>query len=293
MRSVNCVFFLVLPAAAAAAALNCTASDANLVALKSLYCKSMGPAWDCPVGNYSAAGDWPTQVVYMKNILVAVVDPSTCLDTPIAVDLVHWLNFFSTDPQISMWWWNWLVFQPQYFAMPRVQPPGERIETPSTLGRKCWAFSFLAQIWGTLRPQILETMSRTDTNLTSFVAAYDAAVPMSLGLCERVMANCFVNATYNPSLRNGTCPGVVDQFFVGFSWENGNNNATRSGLCPVGNCWRNDCVEYPFPRYNQTDAWRAAAVFSVNTALNCILTQCTLDELNVSARAAAPSQGCL
>jgi hypothetical protein len=154
---------------------------------------------------------------------------------------------------------------------------GERIETPSTLGRKCWAFAFLEQIWQVLRPQFVDTMARADVNLTTFISAYDAAVPVSMSLCSKVMANCFVNATYDPDLRNGTCPGVIDQFYVGFAWENGNNNVTRSGLCPIGNCWRNDCVSFPFPRYNQTDEWRAATTFATNTALNCILTQCTLD----------------
>ena len=275
-----CLLVIEVPAAVSR---DCNASDARLVALRELYCKSMGPALDCPVGNYSAAGDWPTQVVYMKNILVAVVDPATCLGTPAAINLVTWLNVVSSDPHVSMWWWNWLVFQPQYFDMPRVQPPGERIETPSTLGRKCWPFAFLEQIWKTLRPEMLDTMLRANVNLTAFVSAYDAAVPMSMSLCDRVMANCFANATYNPALRNGTCPGDVDQFFVGFAWENGNDNATRSGLCPVGNCWRNNCVGYPYPRYNQTDDWQTAVMFSVDTTLNCILTQCTFDDLNSTA----------
>jgi hypothetical protein len=248
---------------------DCNRSDANLVALHELYCASMGPAWQCPIGNYTAAHDWPTQAVYMKNILLAVVDPSTCLDTPVATGIVNWLNTFSMDPDVSMWWFNWYVFQPQYYDMPRKQ--GSRIESPATLGRKCWAFAYLNQIWVELRPQIIETMDRADINLTSYVAAYDKAAPMSIELCHEVMANCFANATYNPGLRNGTCPEAIGEFFVGFSWENSNNNAIGSGLCPVGDCWRNDSVAFPFPRYDQSDAWRVDIVFSVNTALNYIV----------------------
>jgi hypothetical protein len=258
-----------LQVGASATLIDCARSDANILALHELYCASMGPSWRCPLGNYTAARDWPSQAVYMNNILVAVVDPSTCLDTAIASGIVEWLNNFSTDPQWSMWWWNWYIFQPQYYDMPRKQ--GARIESPATLGRKCWAFAYLAQTWKELRPQIISTMDRAKINLTSLVLAYDDAVPMSIKLCDEVMANCFVNATYDPALRNGTCPDFIGQFFVGFSWENGNNNAVDSGLCPVGNCWRNDSVTYLFPRYDQTDEWRADVVFSVNTALNYIV----------------------
>jgi hypothetical protein len=221
------------------------------------------------VGNYTAARDWPTQAVYMTNILAAVVDPSTCLHTSAANDIIEWLNTVSLDPQVSMWWWNWFVFQPQYYDMPRKQ--GARIESPATLGRKCWAFAFLMQSWSLLQPQIIQTMQRAKINLTSYVAAYDEAVPISMKLCNEVMANCFVNETYDPGLRNGTCPEATGQFFVGFSWENGNNNAIDLGLCPVGNCWRNNSVVFPFPRYDQTDQWRSDVMFAVDTALDYIV----------------------
>lgn len=248
---------------------DCGRSDTNLLALHELYCASMGPAWYCPTGNYTAAHDWPTQAVYMRNILSAVVNPSTCLDTPVAAAIIEWLNTVSTDPQLSMWWWNWLVFQPQYYDMPRKQ--GARIESPATLGRKCWAFAYLSQSWAELRPELLETIVRSKINITLFVAAFDEAVPLSIKLCDQVMANCFANATYDPGLRNGTCPNDIMEFYVGFSWENGDNSAIDSGLCPVGDCWRNNSVAFPFPRYGQTDSWRADIVFSVNTALNYIV----------------------
>ncbi len=251
------------------AAQDCGKSDANLLALQELYCASMGPAWHCPTGNYTAARDWPNQAVYMRSILSAVVNPSTCLDTPCATRIIEWLNLVSTDPHLSMWWWNWYVFQPQYYDMPRKQ--GARIESPATLGRKCWAFSYLSQIWGELRPQILETMLRSKIDITSYVAAFDEAAPMSIKLCDQVLANCFFNASYDPVLRNGTCPEAIREFYVGFSWENGNNNAIDLGLCPVGDCWRNDSVAFPFPRYDLTDSWRADIAFSVNTVLNYIV----------------------
>lgn len=53
-------------------------------------------------------------------------------------------------------------------------------------------------------------------SLGTFGASYDAAVPMTMEQCDRVMANCFVNASYDPALRNGTCPDRVGQFCVGF-----------------------------------------------------------------------------
>ena len=36
------------------------------------------------------------------------------------------------------------ICQVQYYDMPRA--PGARVESPATLGRKCWAFAFLAQV---------------------------------------------------------------------------------------------------------------------------------------------------
>ena len=93
-----------------------------------------------------------------------------------------------------------------------------------------------------------------------------------LTLCQRVMANCFVNASYEPSMRNGTCPDAIGAFYTGYAWENGNNNAVGDPVaCPVGDCWRNDSTLYPFPRYGMSDAWRGNVEFAVNTALNMIV----------------------
>ena len=54
----------------------------------------------------------------------------------------------------------------------------------------------------------------------AFAAEWARAVPLTLGLCERVMANCFVNQSYDPS-RNGTCPTKIFEFHdLGFEREN-------------------------------------------------------------------------
>ena len=46
------------------------------------------------------------------------------------------------------------------------------------------------------------------------------AVPRTLELCVEVLANCFVNASYDPH-RNGTCPTQVFAFHnLGFEREN-------------------------------------------------------------------------
>ncbi len=121
--------------------------------------------------------------------------------------------------------------------MPR--KPGSRIESPATLGRKCWAFAYLTQIWPHLKPLIIETMTHAGLNMGNFTKEYTKAIPLTMNLCNKVMANCFVNETYTPGVRNGTCPEKIDQFYVGFEWENGNNNVN----------WRNDSVVYVFPRY--------------------------------------------
>lgn len=97
--------------------------------------------------------------------------------------------------------------------MPRI--PGTRIESPATLGRKCWAFAYLKQIWNPLKIQIQQVFANTGLSLDKFTNAYDNAVPETMTLCSRVMANCFINASFDPS-RNGTCSDSVGQFFVGF-----------------------------------------------------------------------------
>ena len=101
------------------------------------------------------------------------------------------------------------MFQVQYYDMPR--KPGVRIEAPDTLGRKCWAFSYLDQICD---------VTAIAPRAPAFAAMWRAAVPRTLRLCEEVMANCFVNASYDPA-RNGSCSGKIFEFHdLGFEREN-------------------------------------------------------------------------
>ena len=77
-------------------------------------------------------------------------------------------------------------------------------------------------------------------------------------LCDRVMANCFTNQSYDAA-RNGTCPGVVDQFIVGYAFENeggGRNDSTGAAAAIGGdaNNARAD-VPYPFPAYSTAGAF--------------------------------------
>ena len=104
-------------------------------------------------------------------------------------------------------------------------------------------------------------MSGTGLSLDQFIGAYESAVPLTMNLCSEVMANCFVNASYDPVARNGSCPDKVDEFYVGYAWENGDGEVQ----------WRNDSVRYPFPNYGQTEEWRSNVVFAVNTALDYIV----------------------
>lgn len=258
------MFNVFLVIGVVAAHRDCTASDANLLARQGTLCASLACSDACPCHNMTGAGDWPNQAVYMKNVLTAIVDPDTCLETATAKAIVSWLSV--TDPKLSAWWWTWVIFQLQYYDMPR--KPGARIESPATLGRKCWAFAFLRQKWPALKPALLAAVP----SLGMFASAYDKAVPLTVNICHEVMANCFVNASYEPSMRNGTCPDAIGAFYTGYAWENGNNNAVGDPVaCPVGDCWRNDSTLYPFPRYGMSDAWRGNVEFAVNTALNMII----------------------
>jgi hypothetical protein len=238
---------------ATAAALNCMQSDNRLIFNKMVLCKSLG---GCQSSNVSALGDWPSQVIYMRNLLTNVVDSDTCLNTTVARDIIKWLEV--TNVSLSPWWYTWYDFQVQYYDMPRL--PGTRIESPATLGRKCYGFAYLKDAWegkNGLRADIV----RTKLLLSDFIHAYDNAIPLTMNICNKVMANCFVNATYSPGVRNGTCPEKVDAFYVGFQWEN------------LGNGLRNSTkLDYPFPIYTgQTTKWEDDVTFAVNVAVNEII----------------------
>lgn len=101
--------------------------------------------------------------------------------------------------------------------MPR--KPGIRIESPATLGRKCWAFALLKDKMSVMQAAQAR-LALTGLNLSSFAEQYTAAAPFAISLCERVMANCFVNASYDPR-RKGSCTSKVAAFhYLGFEREN-------------------------------------------------------------------------
>ena len=212
---------------------DCAKSDQNLYLKREKVCSSLvqgvtvwcGTSWK----NISAEHDWPNQAVYFQELLNSIASSSTCLNTSYGKDTSLWLNNTQGSSKISgNFMSTWMVFQVQYYDMPRL--PGSRIESPDTLGRKCWAFAYLAQFW-TVRNEILKRAADVGVQVLPFVHAYDNAIPFTMDLCDKVMANCFVNASFSPS-RNGTCPWKVKEFkYLGFDRE----NIKRKGV-----------VNYPF-----------------------------------------------
>jgi hypothetical protein len=218
------------------------------------------------------------RVVYMYDLLHALVAPQTCLNTTEAVRTAAFLGV--VDPAQSPWWSTWVKFQVQYYDMPR--NPGDRIESPATLGRKCWAFAYLRQVWisgsgGGLKHSLQAKAAAHALDLNKFVAAWDAAVALTMPLCDRVMANCFLNDSYSVG-RNGTCPELVDQFIVGYVFENeggGRNDSTGAAAAIGGdaNNARAD-VPYPFPMYMSVEAFErkyAVVKSSMATLFNYIM----------------------
>ena len=246
---------------------DCAASDNLLISLRDVLCKSL--AMQCgtvhPAPNTTTQGDWPSQAVYMNDLLMALAAVPTaysanCLQTPTAVDVIKWLADTSTS---TPWWNTWVVFQVQYYDMPR--KPGDRIESPATLGRKCWAFSYLDSMWARLKPALVDAMVHAPHGVTlgNFFETWEGAVAETMPLCRRAMANCFVNSSYDPSARNGTCPDEVGAFYVGWQWENGGGGREPNAPRPE--------IAYPFPLYAQTAEFRQNVNFAVATALNEII----------------------
>ena len=243
----------------------CANSDMILTQLRDVLCKSLSTQCTTvhPAPNITSQGDWPSQAVYMNDLLTAIASVpkaynASCLRTQTAKHIIEWL----ADTRMSTPWWNtWLIFQVQYFDMPRL--PGTRIESAATLGRKCWAFSYLKDIWVRLKPALSSAMSRSGNDLLTFFDTWENAVSKTMPLCNRVLANCFMNASYDPSLRNGTCPSKVAAFYVGWEWEN-----LGGGREP--NVPRSQ-ISYPFPNYAQTDTSKKSTDFAVDTVLNEII----------------------
>jgi len=212
---------------------DCAASDAALLARQWQVCRSLvGPnvSW-CPYpSNVTAQEDWPNQAVYLNAVLSALASPSTCLGTPTARAVVDWLNTSQASADVDGSFMNtWTVFQVDYYAMPRAA--GQRIEAPDTLGRKCWAFAYLAQTWAAGAAALEGALAAAGLSAAAYAVAAAAAIPQTMELCEQVMANCFLNTSYTPA-RNGTCPTDIFAFhYLGFDRE----NILRDGV-----------VKYPF-----------------------------------------------
>ena len=177
----------------------CASSDHNLLVLSRILCSSLvqrDTEW-CGIWwrNVTAHRDWANQAVYMLNLVRALYANSTCLDTPFAQSTVRWLDSkYMADPAYtpSNFMATYLVFQVQYYDMPR--KPGARIESPDTLGRKCWAFTYLKQFW---QPRMLErALATVGLSMPTFITAYNRAIPLTMGLCEAVMANWCVGSNH-------------------------------------------------------------------------------------------------
>lgn len=204
--------------------LDCNASDATLNLLRETWCESvMGPG--CPWCYVPPNGtghkvhqDWPNQVTYFKDILYFLAGDDSCLTTPFAADTARWIDTIQSNLTLGgtlLQTWASPQGQPNYYEMPR--PPNTRIESPWTLGMKCWAFNYLDQKW---RPDaLLPRLASANLSIPTFVAAYEQAIPLTFDLCRKVMANCFVNASYDPA-RNGTCPSSIADFKAGWEWQN-------------------------------------------------------------------------
>lgn len=200
---------------------DCDESDKRLSEARGYVCASLvdpDTPWCLSSSSEADADhDWPNQAVYMKNLLDLFVDPTTCLDTDYAADTANWLDGEISDPNVGgSYMWTYMVFQVQYYDMPRKE--GDRIESAGTLGRKCWAMAYNKQMWN---PEPLET-ALTTSGLNpneNFISLYNEAIPLTMDLCYEVEENCFVNATYDAS-RNGTCPGEIKYFHMGFDREN-------------------------------------------------------------------------
>eukprot|EP01043_Picozoa_sp_COSAG02_P005723 COSAG02_NODE_157_length_32999_cov_31.863647_7_plen_585_part_00 len=221
---------------------DCAASDAKLEKSREMLCSSLTQANTSWCGDFQrngAATDWPSQAVYMVQILVALKSPDACLNTTYARDTVGWLNTMQTAAVSTTgnFFWTWLVFQVQYYDMPR--QPGVRIEAPDTLGRKCWAFAFLNAQFG--EQALVDALRQHALQMPSFIANYTAAIPLTMNLCDRVRANCFLNSSYDPR-HNGTCPGKLAEFALGFERE---NFKPQQGRSSIADPWKGNAATVP------------------------------------------------
>ena len=215
------IVMMIATSVITATSTTCDDSDSNLLRKKEKICASLVQGETSWCGedfkNVTAHTDWPNQAVYMEDFLDTLISPETCLNTTVAADLVSWLDNTQSDANITgNFAWTWDVFQVQYYDMPR--KPGTRIESPDTLGRKCWAFAYLTAKW---QPDLLQSaLSPHNLSVAKYISMSENSIPLTMGLCEKAMANCFENSTYTPS-RNGTCSlKIADFHYLGFDREN-------------------------------------------------------------------------
>jgi hypothetical protein len=211
--------------ASAASATACEDSDVALRYSQGVNCAAYvgdkAPSW-CPANGVDPKlvhHDWPSQAVYTWSLLADLMAPTTCLNTTASAAVTTWLESEMVEAAThGSFGWTLLVFQPGYYTMPRRE--GERIESPWTLGMKCWAAAFLQQSWLPARDAFVAVLNRHNVNVSKVVGTMDYGTANAVSECGQVMANCFVNASYDPS-RNGTCPLSMDDFHLGFDYQNG------------------------------------------------------------------------
>ena len=230
MRLIIAAIVVAIVLSACRATPSCHDSDQQLLHEQGVNCASyVGSieantgdfAW-CPTNGIKSKAvhkDWPAQAVYTQKLLSTLAAPTTCLNTTVATNVTRWLDDAFVKASVpGSFGWTILVFQPMYYEMPR--KAGDRIESPWTLGLKCWAAAFLQQTWATIRDPFVHALKTNHDAVSATITTMDHGTQNSVKLCGEVMANCFVNATYDPALRNGTCPLAVDEFRAGFDWEN-------------------------------------------------------------------------
>jgi len=233
------VTILLLTQLYACPAVSCDASDEVLRKQRAVLCNSLvqshtqwcGDEWQ----NGTASKDWPNQAIYMQNLLSTLGSTTTCLNSTYARQTVGWINDSMGNASIAgNFMWTWLIFQVQYYDMPRL--PGTRIESPDTLGRKCWAMAYLTQAWPRLITSLLPRLTDAGLAIPVFNSSYSEAMPLTMGLCQKVVCNCFVNASYDPS-RSGHCQGAWDRFhYLGFDRE-----GIKPGRLDVKFVWHQHC----------------------------------------------------
>ena len=202
---------------------SCNTSDNALLLARYVVCKGMNSSstdayCSGTPANVTGPTDWPGQAVAFTNVLRLLVNESTCLNTTVAVQTVAWVNSSGAEQTSPPggFGYSFGFVQPTYFDMP--YKPGARVEAPDTLGNKCWASAYLSANWDG-GVALSTALQPHDLNVDHFITAYDTMALTAMSLCNKVIANCFVNASYDPA-RNGTCAGDVLLFKFGFEVEN-------------------------------------------------------------------------